>query len=711
MLLLAVVIAAAAPLTVFAAEESGDQSMEIALVAVKSLVDIDDDIFTEFSYSSSFSNHETREGLTWTFSWSDNISGYIYATATADGALLQFNKFDRNRQSFGFAQIERNDAILIANEFIEKANPSTCSYYGAPASARTGLNNNTYSLVYCAEVNGYAFDAATITVDVDKFSGEVLGYSTRNVDPQRYRFDSAAGIIGQSAAIAAYAEKIGLSLEYKSYFENGSITAFPVYLFNSNGDRFISASSGEVVQYVYDLGVSGANAPGASGAPSPEAENAASSADEGSARANITPAERAAIEQAAGFITSEQALKKLLEAADLADLDVSVFNEQYIGLSRDYFNSARYFYDVNMFRYDYASEDDIAGFFGRIDAATGRVLSFNLYYSGTPYGDGNTMTEEQVEAAVGAFLDRMAPDELEKSELSSYNSPSADRYGNTRGNYSYNYFRYENDVPFRDNGINVTFNQFSGRVTNYSLNWYDDVTFPDISSVMAPQQALAAYTGIVGSKTRYITIGDGNAALVYDFGSRGYIDPFTGNALNYAGEPLANGAETPTYGDIAGHWSERYVMRLLDNGVYLWGDPFDPERQMTELEFLQYIMLIEGYTPSDRDVQSFYSMRGVGVEASADRLLTRQEAARIIVEYLGFGALAHQPESYVYPFADAVDDAYKGYITICFILGIVGGDNGGRFAPLENISRAEAATLLYNLIVERSESRAALAWA
>ena len=703
MLLLAAVIAAAAPLTVFATEESGDQGMETALVAVKSLVDIDDEIFTEFSYSSSFSNHETREGLTWTFSWSDNISGYIYATATADGTLLQFNKFDRSHQSFGFAQIERSDAAVIASEFIEKANPATCSYYGAPSGATTGLNNNAYSLTYYAEVNGYAFDAAAITVNVDKFTGEVLGYNTRNVDPQRYRFDSATDIIDQSAAVAAYAEKIGLSLEYKGYFENGRITVFPAYLFNSHGDRFISAISGEVVGYVYDLGSGSTNASGTAGAPMAEEQEADSVSDDGgSSRVNITPAERAAIEQASGFMTSEQALERLLEAADLVDLDLSTFNEQHISLDRDYINSARFFYDVNMFRHDSESEDDIAGFFGRIEASTGRVLAFHLYYSGTPYGGEHDMTEEQVEAAVSAFLERMDAEELEKSELISRSSPSVDRYGNTRGNYSYNYVRYENDIPFRDNGINLIFNQFAGRVTSYSLNWYDDATFPDISGAMAPQQALAAYAALAGSKMKYITVGDGNAALVYDFGGGGYIDPFTGNALGRTGEPLTNMSETPAYRDIIGHWSERYVMRLLENGVYLWGDPFDPERQMTELEFLHYIMLIEGYTPSTRDVQSYYFVRGIEVEASEDRLLTRQEAARIIVEYLGFGALAHQPESYVYPFGDYVDDAYKCYITICYIMGIVGGDNGGGFAPLENITRAEAATLLHNLILAKS---------
>jgi hypothetical protein len=66
MLILALAIAAASPLAASARTASPEESMETALIAVKTLINIDDDIFTDFSYSSSFSNFETREGLVWT---------------------------------------------------------------------------------------------------------------------------------------------------------------------------------------------------------------------------------------------------------------------------------------------------------------------------------------------------------------------------------------------------------------------------------------------------------------------------------------------------------------------------------------------------------------------------------------------------------------------------------------------------------------------
>ena len=711
LLLLATAITAAIPLVAFASSDSPEQSMETALIAVKTLIQVDDDVFTEFSYGSSYSNWETREGLIWQFYWSDMKSSSINAAATADGVLLQYYKYQYDGRMYGFAEISKDEAKAAADLFIRKANPDTYTYYKDPSIIQTNLHDNAYTFVYSAEVNGYAFEAASLTVGVNKFTGEVSMYVTRNVDPGRYKFESASGIISENAAVAAYAEKIGLRLEYRSKYDYSdgvsTISVFPVYIFNSGSDRYIGAKTGEVVEYVYDLGTDDA-ANTSMGEPAPSADMAQSEAEsgDGGSRANLTPAEREAIERLAGFLTSEQALEALIEAADLTGLDTSSFNNQYIGLSRDYLNSNRYYYDVNLSRYSEwdLKDDDVVSVYGRVDAETGRVTSFSFNYFGIPMtGSGDVIAEEQA-AIVGSFLNRMAPDEIGKSELESISVPRLNKDGYAYANYQYSYIRHENGVPYRDNGIYVSFNQYTGKITSYSLNWYDNISFPSINNVLTPERALDAYVGENGSRIVYITTGGGEAALVYDFINYMYIDPFTGKAVDYSGSPWTDATETPEYDDVRGHWSESYVMKLLDNGVFMWGGRFEPEKVMTELDFLRYIMLIEGgYYPrmAGADIAEYYSRRGVEVEASPDKLLTRQEAARIIVDFLGYKQLAEQSEWFVYPFSDNVDAAYKGYITICYMLGIVGGDNG-KFDPLMSITRAHAAVLLHNLILAKS---------
>jgi hypothetical protein len=326
-------------------------------------------------------------------------------------------------------------------------------------------------------------------------------------------------------------------------------------------------------------------------------------------------------------------------------------------------------------------------------------LSFNLYYFGRPFsGDEDAFSAEQAEAAVDAFLKRMAPGELEKTRLETSRTPTGEHFGSRWGNYDFGYIRYENDIPFRDNRISVEFNLHTGKITSFSLNWFENATFPDIDNVLEPLMALTAFVEQNGSTIRYITTGGGNAALVYDFRSLDLIDPFTGKALDHTGTQWTDSTVMPAYDDVAGHWSESIVTRLLDNGVFLWGGRFEPQRVMTEFEFLQYIMVIEPSFFARREPVAYLSGRGLNIEASQDRSLTRQVAARIIVEYLGYGRLAGQSEWFVFPFTDNVADEYRGFVTICYMLGIVGGDDG-RFNATNNVTRAHAAAMLHNLII------------
>ena len=249
-----------------AQSETPDSSMETALIAAKTLIKIDDDVYTDFSYSSSYSNYETMEGVLWTFYWTSEDNAQIYATVTADGVLLYFRMYKWDEKSFGFADVSKSAAIAAADAFIKKANPDTYTFYKAPAEVYTELGSSEYGISYRAEVNGYHFDAAQISVSINKYTGEVTGYGTNKTDPSRYKFEDATGIIAESAAVIAYADKIGLNLEYGSYFdyENKKLKVFPVYKFNPDWSQYIGAKSGDVVTYVYDVGVddvTGINSP------------------------------------------------------------------------------------------------------------------------------------------------------------------------------------------------------------------------------------------------------------------------------------------------------------------------------------------------------------------------------------------------------------------------------------------------------------------
>ena len=688
------------------ASASNEESMETALIAVRRLINLDEDIYTNFNYYSSYTNYETREGLIWTFEWQSQDDGFVYARAAADGTLLEYRLYNWQAVRYGFADVEKETAIKKADEFIKAANPDTYTYYKTPADTSISIHGSDYNFSYAAEVNGLPFNAASISVSVNKFSGDIVGYSTRNINPARYVFEAAEPIIGEEAAISAYAEKIGLSLEYRSNFDyqKGEIKVYPAYTFNSFGDRFINAKTGEVAEYVYDRGVAveyNEEALMSDAAPAPaEAEADAG----GFGRQNLTPAELEALERVSTLITPEQALENLLEIMEMTDLNLDSFDQHDISLRREYFDKSRFAYDIRLWSYsarDGIADGAIYSISGKVDADSGRVLAFN-YASESSYARGSNeqpaIDSEKAQGIAEDFLKKHAPDEFVKTELDTERSRLHIPLPRWGGGYNFNYTRYVNDIPYRDNAIRVTVEPDTGKITSYSLDWFTNVTFPSVSNVLTQEAALTAFVDQNGYSVFYITIGDGKTALVYDFASHWMVDPFTGKALNYDGEPRTDAdTEIPDYSDVKGHWSEPYVNRLLDNGVFLWGGAFEPNKKMTQSEFLDYIMLSGSSSP----IMPLYeggSSNPIISDADRDKIVTKQTAARIMVDYLNYGEIAKESKWFVYPFNDSADESLKGYITIAHILGIVGGDGGGNFNATSDITHAQAAVMLHNII-------------
>ena len=679
-------------------------SMEAALLAVRRLINIDDDVYTEFEFHSFYSNFETREGLVWSFQWGDGENRVIFATVNEDGTVMGFDRFiwgDTPR--FGFAQISRAQALAIGDEFIRNANPESYTFFINRSNVTVNINERDFHLTYTAEVNGHQFSAAQISIRVNKFTGEIMGFSNSFICPTRFNFSAADDIISESAAIAAHAEKIGLSLEYRTFFNfaERTVAVLPVYTFNAPGMSFISASTGEVVQFVFDRGN--------------QVEFARQEDDEfalglvpdapAARAAGLSPVEIAAVERVGNLLTGQQALANLLEVAGVEDLDVDEFT-QSIRLTRDFFNEERYIYEIFMSRRGFEElargEVPIESLSGMVDASTGRVLSFWSSYDFRAMAEFGEVqyTFAEAEEIAKNFLRAQAPTEFAGSRSETEEAPGIMPFLHSFGmNYNFSYTRFENDIPVRNNGLNVTVSPFTGRVTAYSLNWFENVEFRSVSNVLSVAEALAAFVRQNGTELYYITIGDSNAELVYGINNMSFVDPFTGKAIDFMGEPWVDTAIVPLFDDVIGHWSEEIVLKLLENGIYPWNGPFEPDRNMTQQEFLDLLMLLRPQSFHHFSHVVFSGVDALNIDIQPNRILTRQEAARIVVEFLGYGNIAEHYEWFVFPFNDNVNDEFKGFITIAYMLGIVSGTGNGNFGANSNITRAQAAVMLHNLIL------------
>jgi hypothetical protein len=168
--------------------------------------------------------------------------------------------------------------------------------------------------------------------------------------------------------------------------------------------------------------------------------------------------------------------------------------------------------------------------------------------------------------------------------------------------------------------------------------------------------------------------------------------------LGTDGKPYRDAfAASASYDDIAGHWAEAVIGKLLENGYYISGESFRPNEKITQEDFLRYL-----YAPEQRyydDTDAFYKMlvnSGVIKEEERDpaAALTRYDAARFVVRWLGQGRVAEHPEVFVNAFKDDAAAEYKGYVAIVKALSVMKGDAAGNFNGARALTRAEAAAVI-----------------
>ncbi|MFA7659911.1 MAG: S-layer homology domain-containing protein, partial [Anaerovoracaceae bacterium] len=142
------------------------------------------------------------------------------------------------------------------------------------------------------------------------------------------------------------------------------------------------------------------------------------------------------------------------------------------------------------------------------------------------------------------------------------------------------------------------------------------------------------------------------------------------------------------------------VKELMENGYYLKSDSFKPDQTITQIEFFRYIFIPETRYYDDDGLYEMLENRGIlkDGEGAPESQLTRQDAAKFLIRYLGLGLAGERPEIYLSKYKDQVETQYKGYAALCYGLGIMRGDDKGRFNGEKTMTKAEAASAIYNMM-------------
>lgn len=174
---------------------------------------------------------------------------------------------------------------------------------------------------------------------------------------------------------------------------------------------------------------------------------------------------------------------------------------------------------------------------------------------------------------------------------------------------------------------------------------------------------------------------------------------------------FTNKADAQAFKDIKGHWAKEYIEWAADNGIFTGykDGTFKPDKKITRAEFIKIISNLKGLEYSGTLI-SFEEVRpnewyrpaledlvGLGLIKDGEYLYPDQEISRDEA----FGLLGQ-----LFPYKEQINklefvdnftiERYRD-IGILKDMGLISGDTHGRINAHKGISRAEVATILYNM--------------
>ena len=343
-------------------------------------------------------------------------------------------------------------------------------------------------------------------------------------------------------------------------------------------------------------------------------------------------------------------------------------------------------------------------FYCTLDGKTGYIEGVNNRIA-MPLGEKTALNEEEV-----AELNINNEDFLKKylEDFSGYvmteQTGSKDENGNIT--VSETYTKEIDGVPFINDTVTISYSEDKENV------YYINGIRPEIPAEIPPvEQAVSEeemYSTLMEKcPVTQVYIYDGEkyvTAYTMDTGII-YVNALTNQIVNYNNKPITD-EKSYEYTDIDGHWAEDTIKLFAERQMSFPGDTFRPEESITTGDFYRLMTAVSRgsntcFDMTDEEIiPDIADMLGIdknGVDTSAP--VTREIAAKMLIVEIGYGDVAELEDIFVCDFADAdeISPDNIGYCALAQGFGIINGEYG-YFYPANNITRAEALTMLYNAI-------------
>lgn len=712
------------------AAEAADARLAKVTLAVKGVLSISD-AYTEFYGEPD----ETALGTRWNLSWSGDDE-QLQITATDAGKVVSLNRWEKGgvqpvyssavgRNSPAFPPMTMDQAKAHAQAFLDKvlSDNETVEF---EENESESLSATSYTFRGEIRLNGLA-SPMSVSVRVRLSDGEVTRFWRGDVSDYAGEPAPAATFTTAEKAREQLKSTLDLRLEYVLDWDGGEGAekkAVLRYLPNSTDEFYVDAATGELVNLTelreklrrdYETGSGAANKFMASAAMDAAAPEAAPT---------LTP-------------TELEGVAKLEDVLDKDALDKKIRAWKELGLDKYTLGAANYSVDretgevTAWVSYAKNTEEGIYRRNVTVDAKTGDLVSMYGYgpsryelqvTGGRDENAPAAITAKNAQAKASAFLTKLWPEQFAKTEA--YNGPDA---AGKAAEWNFTFAQKENGYFFPGNSISVQVDA-DGYITGFSKSFDDGVVFDSADGLISMDAAVDAWCESYPVELEYMEVPIAldmreqfmplrNAGYTYYNALKpGYalgeqdgwcsgVDAKTGQVVREKGGE----AEKMAYDDLDGHWAKAILDELARFRVGWLGGKAEPDKALTQLDYLKLLASMDGYTVTEREgekgwdwLYDYAYRQGLLTreERAEDETVTRAGMVKMLLNSMGYGEVARLPGIFRCDFADAasIPEADLGYAALAQGLGIISGDGEGNYAPTRSSTRAEAAVLVWNYL-------------
>ena len=664
-LVLLVFVMAFSALPVFAAESLPEE----VLLKVKAKINVPEEL-TEFTYSENKYDDVLRYDFTW---HTKDYTKELYVSTDSLGRIVTYNYYEQMDYTSDRTLIDYtiSDARPMAEETIKTMFPE----YFDGGDDNLVLNEDKITTSYSGRYKSFVFTFDRVYSNMNVESNRVVLRIRATKDKMYVQSVSASldedakfiALLGNPAFdfISESEEEYEKNFPIKLYYATDySETEPQVKLFYSIDKGYVEVSSGIIVTEEYFDRYAGIT------------EDSAADMEMGTGgtftknEAMLNPNEQGEIEKMESLVKPNEVEKVLRSLPLLKITDDMKFAESYTYKGEDkYFVSFSLQGENRYMNVTYNGE-------------TGLVTNIYSYF--TKYDEPEKKTSDSGSIApeedIKAFAKTLAGDKFDETE---------DKFNTQNERSTLTATRIVNDVPFPENSISVTYDMVNNVITRYSLYWDEDTyDFPNPDDVMGLEKARE----IIFEK---------DIDLVWVKQKDGYVGAITIpesviiNAIT-GEKPYKYDEEKTAYTDIDNHWAKNEIIALWEHDIYLTGDKFNPDEAINQADMIKLFSACRdsGIIPIGwtKEKIATYAFDNGYVEASEpDKLMTRREAFKTMVEVLGYGDVA-QFDIYKSSYIDMEEN---GSAEILKAMGVLVGDTA---RPDDYLTRAEAAVMVYRYL-------------